>query len=129
MQEVLLLQVKSLHKQLVLVNLQTGIQIKILNKKSNLLFNKEIELRRWARAKRPRCKSFCSNQRCRDLRTGSDIKLDDGKKIKITQKNAKLIVLAMDKVKPQMKTQLLALLGKNKQSHMRASSLVQSRGV
>ena len=109
-----------------LVNLQTGIQIKILNKKSNLLFNKEIELRRWRpRANDPDANLFVQIKGAPDLRTGSDIKLDDGKKIKITQKNAKLIVLAMDKVKPQMKTQLLALLGKNKQSHMRTLSAIK----
>ena len=80
------------------------------------------------RANDPDANLFVQIKGAADLRTGSDIKLDDGKKIKITQKNAKLIVLAMDKVKPQMKTQLLALLGKNKQSHMRRF-LVQSRGV
>ena len=77
------------------------------------------------RANDPDANLFVQIKGAADLRTGSDIKLDDGKKIKITQKNAKLIVLAMDKVKPQMKTQLLALLGKNKQSHMRALSAIK----
>ena len=31
-----------------------------------------------------------------DLRTGSDVKLDDGKTIKVTQKNAKIINMALD---------------------------------
>ena len=48
-----------------------------------------------------------------DLRTGSDVKLDDGKTIKVTQKNAKLINMALDRVKPQMRVQLIKLLGKN----------------
>ena len=77
------------------------------------------------RANDPDANLFVQIKGAADIRTVSDIKLDNGKKIKITQKNAKLIVLAMDKVKPQMKTQLLALLGKNKQSHMRALSAIK----
>ena len=77
------------------------------------------------RANDPDQNLFVQIKGAADLRTGSDIKLDDGKNIKLTQKNAKLIVLAMDRVKPQMKTQLLALLGKNKQSHMRALSAIK----
>ena len=51
-----------------------------------------------------------------DLRTGSNIKLDDGSTVKVTQKNAKIINMALDRVKPQMRIQLLKLLGKNKMS-------------
>ena len=73
-----------------LVNLQTGIQIKILNKKSNLLFNKEIELRRWSpRANDPDANLFVQIKGAADLRTGSDIKLDDGKKDKDNTKECK----------------------------------------
>ena len=60
-----------------------------------------------------------------DLRTGSDIKLDDGKTIKVTQKNAKLINMALDRVKPQMRVQLIKLLGKNKQSFMKALGAIK----
>ena len=60
-----------------------------------------------------------------DLRTGSNIKLDDGSTYKLTQKNAKIISMAMDKVKPQMKKQLLSLLGKNKASFMRALGAIK----
>ena len=60
-----------------------------------------------------------------DLRTGSDITLDDGSKYKLTQKNAKIISMAMDRVKPQMKKQLLSLLGKNKSSFMRALGAIK----
>ena len=34
----------------------------------------------------------------------------------VTQKNAKIINMALDRVKPQMRIQLLKLLGKNKMS-------------
>jgi len=77
------------------------------------------------RANDPDANLFVQIKGAADLRTGSDIKLDDGKKLKLTQKNAKLIVMAMDRVKPQMKKQLLTLLGKNKQSHMRALSAIK----
>ena len=77
------------------------------------------------RANDPDANLFVQIKGAADLRTGSDVKLDDGTKLKVTQKNAKLIVLAMDRVKPQMKKQLLALLGKNKQSHMRALSAIK----
>jgi len=77
------------------------------------------------RANDPDANLFVQIKGAADLRTGSDIKLDDGKKLKLTQKNAKLIVIAMDRVKPQMKKQLLTLLGKNKQSHMRALSAIK----
>ena len=60
-----------------------------------------------------------------DLRTGSDIKLDDGKTIKVTQKNAKIINMALDRVKPQMRVQLIKLLGKNKQSFMKALGAIK----
>tara|TARA_A100000164_G_scaffold275180_1_gene247154 strand:+ start:502 stop:1488 length:987 start_codon:yes stop_codon:yes gene_type:complete len=60
-----------------------------------------------------------------DLRTGSDIRLDDGKTIKVTQKNAKIINMALDKVKPQMRVQLIKLLGKNKQSFMKALGAIK----
>ena len=60
-----------------------------------------------------------------DLRTGSDVKLDDGKTIKVTQKNAKLINMALDRVKPQMRVQLIKLLGKNKQSFMKALGAIK----
>ena len=60
-----------------------------------------------------------------DLRTGSNIKLDDGKTIKVTQKNAKLINMALDRVKPQMRVQLIKLLGKNKQSFMKALGAIK----
>tara|TARA_B100001248_G_scaffold81868_1_gene59611 strand:- start:880 stop:1857 length:978 start_codon:yes stop_codon:yes gene_type:complete len=60
-----------------------------------------------------------------DLRTGSDIKLDDGKTIKVTQKNAKIINMALDKVKPQMRVQLIKLLGKNRQSFMKALGAIK----
>ena len=60
-----------------------------------------------------------------DLRTGSNIKLDDGSTYKLTQKNAKIISMAMDKVKPQMKKQLLSLLGKNKASLMRTLGAIK----
>ena len=60
-----------------------------------------------------------------DLRTGSDIKLDDGKTIKVTQKNAKLINMALDRVKPQMRVQLIKLLGQNKQSFMKALGAIK----
>ena len=60
-----------------------------------------------------------------DLRTGSNVKLDDGKTIKVTQKNAKIINMALDKVKPQMRVQLIKLLGKNKQSFMKALSAIK----
>lgn len=77
------------------------------------------------RANDPDQNLFVQIKGAADLRTGSNIKLDDGKTLKLDQKNAKLIVLAMDRVKPQMKKQLLALLGKNKQSHMRALSAIK----
>ena len=60
-----------------------------------------------------------------DLRTGSDITLDDGKKIKVTQKNAKIINMALGRVKPQMRVQLIKLLGKNKQSFMKALGAIK----
>lgn len=60
-----------------------------------------------------------------DLRTGSDIKLDDGKTIKVTQSNAKIINMALDRVKPQMRVQLIKLLGKNKQSFMKALGAIK----
>jgi len=60
-----------------------------------------------------------------DLRTGSDVKLDDGKTIKVTQKNAKIINMALDRVKPQMRVQLIKLLGKNKQSFMKALGAIK----
>ena len=60
-----------------------------------------------------------------DLRTGSNVKLDDGKTIKVTQKNAKIINMALDKVKPQMRVQLIKLLGKNKQSFMKALGAIK----
>ena len=60
-----------------------------------------------------------------DLRTGSNIKLDDGKTIKVTQKNAKIINMALDRVKPQMRVQLIKLLGKNKQSFMKALGAIK----
>lgn len=60
-----------------------------------------------------------------DLRTGSDVKLDDGKTIKVTQKNAKIINMALVKVKPQMRVQLIKLLGKNKQSFMKALGAIK----
>ena len=60
-----------------------------------------------------------------DLRTGSDIKLDDGKTIKVTQKNAKIINMSLDRVKPQMRVQLIKLLGKNKQSFMKALGAIK----
>ena len=60
-----------------------------------------------------------------DLRTGSNVKLDDGKTIKVTQKNAKLINMALDRVKPQMRVQLIKLLGKNKQSFMKALGAIK----
>ena len=60
-----------------------------------------------------------------DLRTGSNVKLDDGKTIKVTQKNAKIINMALDRVKPQMRVQLIKLLGKNKQSFMKALGAIK----
>jgi len=60
-----------------------------------------------------------------DLRTGSNVKLDDGKTIKVTQKNAKIINMALDKVKPQMRVQLIKLLGKNKQSFMKTLGAIK----
>ena len=60
-----------------------------------------------------------------DLRTGSDVKLDDGKTIKVTQKNAKIINMALDRVKPQMRVQLIKLLGKNRQSFMKALGAIK----
>ena len=60
-----------------------------------------------------------------DLRTGSNVKLDDGKTIKVPQKNAKIINMALDKVKPQMRVQLIKLLGKNKQSFMKALGAIK----
>ena len=60
-----------------------------------------------------------------DLRTGSDVKLDDGKTIKVTQKNAKIINMALDRVKPQMRVQLIKLLGKNKQSFMKTLGAIK----
>ena len=60
-----------------------------------------------------------------DLRTGSDIKLDDGKTIKVTQSNAKIINMSLDRVKPQMRVQLIKLLGKNKQSFMKALGAIK----
>ena len=60
-----------------------------------------------------------------DLRTGSDVKLDDGKTIKVSQKNAKIINMALDRVKPQMRVQLIKLLGKNKQSFMKALGAIK----
>ena len=60
-----------------------------------------------------------------DLRTGSNVKLDDGKTIKVTQKNAKIINMALDKVKPQMRVQVIKLLGKNKQSFMKALGAIK----
>ncbi len=60
-----------------------------------------------------------------DLRTGSNVKLDDGKTIKVTQKNAKIINMALDRVKPQMRVQLIKLLGKNRQSFMKALGAIK----
>ena len=60
-----------------------------------------------------------------DLRTGSNVKLDDGKTIKVPQKNAKIINMALDKVKPQMRVQLIKLLGKNKQSFMKTLGAIK----
>ena len=60
-----------------------------------------------------------------DLRTGSNVKLDDGKTIKVTQRNAKIINMALDRVKPQMRVQLIKLLGKNKQSFMKALGAIK----
>ena len=60
-----------------------------------------------------------------DLRTGSTITLDNGDKIKLSQKNAKFINMAMDKVKPQMKKQLIGLLGKDKRSFMKALGAIK----
>ena len=60
-----------------------------------------------------------------DLRTGSTITLDNGDKIKLTQKNAKLINMALDRVKPQMRVKLINMLGKNKQSHMKTLSAIK----
>ena len=77
------------------------------------------------RANDPDANLFVQIKGAADLRTGSDITLDDGKKLKLTQKNAQLIVKAFSSVKPQMKKTLIALLGKNKQSHMRALSAIK----
>ncbi len=60
-----------------------------------------------------------------DLRTGSDIKLDDGSTVKVTQKNAKIINMALDRVKPQMRVQLIKLLGKNKMSFNKALGAIK----
>ena len=60
-----------------------------------------------------------------ELRTGSNVKLDDGKTIKVPQKNAKIINMALDKVKPQMRVQLIKLLGKNKQSFMKTLGAIK----
>jgi hypothetical protein len=60
-----------------------------------------------------------------DLRTGSNVKLDDGKAIKVTQANAKIINMALDKVKPQTRVQVIKLLGKNKQSFMKTLSAIK----
>ena len=60
-----------------------------------------------------------------DLRTGSTVTLDNGDKVKLSQKNAKFINMAMDKVKPQMKKQLIGLLGKDKRSFMKALGAIK----
>jgi len=60
-----------------------------------------------------------------DLRTGSTVTLDNGDKVKLSQKNAKFINMAMDKVKPQMKKQLIGLLGKDKRSFMKALAAIK----
>ena len=60
-----------------------------------------------------------------DLRTGSDVKLDDGSTVKVTQKNAKIINMALDRVKPQMRVQLIKLLGKNKMSFNKALGAIK----
>ena len=60
-----------------------------------------------------------------DLRTGSNVKLDDGKTIKDPHQNAKIINMALDKVKPQMRVQLIKLLGKNKQSFMKTLGAIK----
>ena len=43
----------------------------------------------------------------------------------MTQKNAKIINMALDRVKPQMRVQLIKLLGKNKQSFMKTLGAIK----
>ena len=79
---------------MVLVNILTGIQTKIEQNVKDFIQQRDRVKKLDPRANDPD-KTQVQLKGAEDLRTGSDVKLDDGKTIKVTQKNAKLINMAL----------------------------------